>query len=511
MRYRIIGNERTIRRRILISAILIVNGILIAASTQPPTPQEILDRYAATQEKLKSFIIREETIPIEARSTMKQMQIPYIRGDGKPTTEVEMRSDGRRAKWYNRMWGHVGMVAEDTPFEKAKTNMRLWDGKTSWQYDSTAEPGYEGILWVNPGVKKFDTIEGCLRGFFYCDGGKRVDTVLREAEKLTVAAKPTLIGGGACWLVETQCKYGRYQVWFDADHGWQIARAYMQKRPGDQWNAGTMVPDTLIYYALQDIRFERIDDVWVPMEVEQRIVHDFGKAGKYESQDRLRRTGVILNPDHDKLGSFEPTEVDDGTSIPFYLNTAGFHHIVDPEFMWLRESPFHVDARGRLPRTADAVIPFPIVKKVRNLRVLAGKENANRFEKSPVLLCFWDVAQADSQSQVRELALKAEELAKRGVGVLLVETDPANRDKAADWVRTNQVPFVSGGFPPHENQHSVSERIVEWRIDRLPWLVLANAEQIIVAEGLEIAELAKMADRLNVDSAGHGGNIAGPG
>ncbi|NLH17099.1 MAG: hypothetical protein GX455_11015 [Phycisphaerae bacterium] len=481
----------------VVANLLNLSIVCSAQVTHPPTATEILDHYAATQDKLKSFIIREETIPIEIRSTSQRSQIHYLKGDGKPTAIIESRSDGQRAKWYNRMWGHIGLRRENTPPEEAATNLHLWDGKTSYQFDSTLKPGHRGILWVNPGKKQFDEIRGCLWGFFYCDNQKRVDTILRGVEKLTVAKQPTQINGGTCWLLETQCKCGRYQIWFDADHDWQIARAYMQKKPGDLWNGGTMPPDSLIYYAQQDIQFKQVDGIWIPVEVQERVVHNNGKGEKYESREKIRRTEVIMNPDHDKLKSFEPTEVLDGATIPFYLNTSGIHHVVDPEFVWLRNSRFHVDAQGHLPKGPDAVIPYPIVKTVRNLDVLAGKGKWERKSTQPVLLCFWDVAQADSQTRVRELALKNEEFSKRGIGVLLVETEPGSREKADHWVITNQIPFVSGSLPPPDDKHLTSERLTEWRIDCLPWLVLANAEQTVVAEGFDLTQLPDMFKRIS--------------
>lgn len=466
-------------------------------SDQQPGATEILNRYTATQDKLKSFIIKEETILIEVRSTVPMLELHNLKGDGKPTTIIESRSDGQRAKWFNQMWGHIGLRRKNTPPEEAATNLHLWDGKTSYQFDSTLKPGHRGTLWVNPGVKKFDSIEGCLWGFFYCGRDKRVDAILREAEKLTVAKTPTQINGATCWLLETQCTSGRYQIWFDADHDWQIARAYMQKKSGELLNGTAMPSDTLLYYALQDIRFQRVDGVWVPMEAEERIVHHYGKGQKDETRQKIHRTEVVLNPDHNALGSFEPTEVNDGTKIPFYLNASGFHHIADPEFVWDRNNRFHVDARGRLPRSAETKIPYPIAKRVRNLDALAGKGKWERISTKPVLLCFWEVNQADSQSRVRELALRADDFKQRGIGILLVETHPANRDKAAEWVKTNQIPFVSGALPLPDEKHPTSERLAEWRIDRVPWLILANAEQTIVAEGFDLSQLPEMIERLD--------------
>jgi hypothetical protein len=155
-----------------------------------------------------------------------------------------------------------------------------------------------------------------------------------------------------------------------------------------------------------------------------------------------------------------------------------------------------VDFQGRLPKGPNVVIPYPIVKIVRNLDVLAGKGKWERKSTKPVLLCFWDMTKTDSQLRLQELATRAEELLGRGVGVILVEINPANREKAADWVRTNQIPYISGAFPPHDEKNPVSGRLVEWRIDGLPWLVLANAEQIIVGEGFKMSQLSEMLKRL---------------
>lgn len=56
---------------------------------------------------------------------------------------------------------------------------------------------------------------------------------------------------------------------------------------------------------MENVRFERIDGFWVPMEVDMRM-NDYYGPGSFSRWNRhYKLTDVVLNPDHDALGSFD--------------------------------------------------------------------------------------------------------------------------------------------------------------------------------------------------------------
>ena len=164
---------------------VLLTCLAINATASAPTPKEVLDRYAATQEKLKSCIITEESIVIEGRSTL-QGQLRHVKGDGKPTSKKEFRSDGQRTKYVQSMWGHVGMRATATPQSEAMMTLRLWDGATYYNYSGSAKADSDGTLRVISPEEPDDmaSYAGALGGYFYGDYAHRVDTILRRATKI---------------------------------------------------------------------------------------------------------------------------------------------------------------------------------------------------------------------------------------------------------------------------------------------------------------------------------------
>jgi len=57
---------------------------------------------------------------------------------------------------------------------------------------------------------------------------------------------------------------------------------------------------------LDNVRFEKIDGVWVPMKADRGYDKIYGHPGSFsKGVTHFKRTKIVLNPDHDKLGSFD--------------------------------------------------------------------------------------------------------------------------------------------------------------------------------------------------------------
>ena len=89
---------------------------------------------------------------------------------------------------------------------------------------------------------------------------------------------------------------------------------------------------------LRNVRFEKIDGMWVPMEADYGFDRRLVK-GDFEKEDHhIKRTEFILNPDHEALGSFETDFIRYGASI---------HLIGTPGILYIWQDGKVVDKDGR--------------------------------------------------------------------------------------------------------------------------------------------------------------------
>jgi hypothetical protein len=321
-------------------------AILRRAKEKHPTAYELLDKYAESQDKLKSFIVKFERSRYQARSSMSG-QLPRL-GPSEPTGLNEVRFDGKRRKWLFCMWGHVGMSPEFTPKERAKYGSRLWDGETFFQYggqEKHASIPFGSVTQITnfkdnieEGRKTYSHARFKLRGYFYGDY-ERVDSIIRNADTISVRDNTQSISGSDCYVIDAATKHGKYTLWIDPAHGYNIAKAIARKTRGDQWSRGILKGKAKIFFSMKNVSFKKIDGVWVPMEADTYSSQTWSKGQFWKSSGRTRRTKFILNPDHDALGSFLPDDIRDGAKISYIngVKTRGY--------TWLSGRP--VDENGR--------------------------------------------------------------------------------------------------------------------------------------------------------------------
>jgi hypothetical protein len=319
---------------------------LQAAVAKQPTAFELLDKYAETQDKLQSFIVKYEHTTYQA-STSLPGRLPRL-GKGQAGGFNEIRFDGKRRKWLFRMWGHVGMSPEFTPKDKAMYGSRLWDGETFFQYGGQEKHASSPFGSVNQitnfkdnieeGQKTFCHARFQLRGYFYGDY-ERVDSILRHADTISVRGNTQSISGSDCYVINAVTNHGRYTLWIDPEHGYNIAKAIARKTRGDLNSHGLLKGKAKSLFSMKNVRFKKIDGVWVPMEADTYSSQTWSKGEFWKSSGRTRRTEFILNPDHDALGSFLPDDIRDGAPVSIIngVRTKGY--------TWQKGGP--VDENGR--------------------------------------------------------------------------------------------------------------------------------------------------------------------
>jgi len=103
-----------------------------------------------------------------------------------------------------------------------------------------------------------------------------------------------------------------------------------------------------------------------------------------------------------------------------------------------------------------------------------------------LLVCFFHINQQPSRHCVEQLNRRAKELQKKGVSVVCVQASHPPRKRLNDWSKKNRISLPIGMVG---NDSFKTKR--EWAVQSLPWLILADREHIVTAEGFGLEELEK--------------------
>lgn len=299
---------------------------------------KLLDKYAETQDKLKSYILK------AAVWTDYEHRKDGQDGKGKIHAEIELRFDGsrRRLRCRQRWWHDEG---HNTPRDRPGYRSSLCEGDVGLDYVTGSEnkPGTVHFRIGKSIVEEMfrsNLSRGfgvpALRGFFVGDD-ERVDTVLRDATKVSLREQTERIGGSPCRVIDAETNRGDYTIWIDPRHGYNIAKAHVRIEAGDLFYGDYRLrKGERISGSLENVCFRLVNDRWIPVEADVFEIRETLPVGEgLQSKVHYKLKDVILNPDHDSLGSFVPGDINNGSKV--YLN--------DGEYTW--QNGKVVDAQGR--------------------------------------------------------------------------------------------------------------------------------------------------------------------
>lgn len=437
---------------------------------------ELLDRYAANQGKLKSFITKSEETMVH---TSRRTGITIWK------TVAEFRVDGDRVDYRSYRWHNLASEDEATNnLEEAQYRSFVWDGSRHIQYrtGATVDDNFAAVHRQTGPYRKRRAVAieyggAPLLGIFYGDEG-RVDSVLRKADSISVRDELEHVGGVPCYVIDAKTKWGTYTVWIDPEHGYNITKADVQRKKGDLiWRDRTLT-DNRRSFSLKNIRFEKIDDVWVPMEADIGIII---KRPTYIQDIKVKhqRTEVILNPDHDALDSFVPdiengTEIRDLDSGATYTWQEGMKFVVDEWDGSIRYVPNEWSILVGVGK------PLPQLEGIK--LNLSSEQTKNRA----ILLCFFDMNQRPSRHCIRQLAQKAAALKEKGIIVAAVQTSQVTEKTLNEWIKKYNIPFSVGVIT-----EDIEKTRFVWGVRSLPWLILTDKQHVVTAEDLDLAEIDK--------------------
>lgn len=314
--------------------VVIIPGMMAYASVAAEADvSDLIRKYSQSLDNMRSF-----TIKWDATNTGSSSLI----GGNEQVSRIseECRYDGSRASIRKELWGQVNQEQRNVPKENPFYQSRLWDGKEMFQYDraplSAPNVRWPGgsLLLGRPGPQKIQTAQYAERllsnsagqstlGYLYNEK-ERLDTVLLRAKSASLSSRRQQVGSSSCFVVNAETDRATYTVWIDPEHGYNVAKAVAEYKTN---NAG--LQQTCQF---EVARFRQVDGVWVAEEF--RHANSYKHPGDEWSKTTVecRATEIVLNPDHDELGSFMPDDIQNGARV-FLVD--GMHEGVVPiRYFW---------------------------------------------------------------------------------------------------------------------------------------------------------------------------------
>jgi len=403
-----------------------------------PSVSTLLDRYTQALDSTESFIEFYETV--SEYSHYIPGRLPRMTG-AKVYGRGENRSDGHRIYSQQYRWGDVNATLRNLPKDTPLYDLRVNDGKILYNHSRSVgdarSSGYVSRHDKGPEKAVFiRSANASILGFFGTD--ERLDSVLRQAHQIAVRPKTETIGGSECYVIDARTKYGKYSIWLDPEHGYHPVKVNAKATEGDEhFGKGVFSKGQVKLEYLKNVRFEEIDGIWVPMEAD-RGSHNIGDPESFTKDDtHFKRTKIVLNPDHDKLGSFDDP-LENPAQDPELVNGTRMDLVPGIRHTW--QDGKVVDAQGR---EVDLKLLKPqepvslLGKQVPVFEQFGSKLNSAEVEGKKILVCFWDMNQRPSRRCLQELAKRAEELKGKGVAVVCVQASEVATDTLNDWFKKN--------------------------------------------------------------------------
>ncbi len=302
--------------------LLLIPGLLPAEQSREALA--VLDQYNATMDQQSRIWFKFKSVG-QAQAAYTAPGYKRLSGSRQVYEKGEVRFDGNRATTRFSQWGEVLVAGRFIPERNAIYHSRLWDGEQRFNYDTTIKPATnanEVQIISKSSLGPTDLYDVYSGPYLFCQfdyPGRRIDRTLREAKELRLKPGKENINGVGCLVLEARSPEGQYTAWFAPEHGYQIVRAHVIRSPGDVYPNTTNVlkKGQRFAYLLSDVRLISTNGAWVPVQANISTRRDM-LGGQYsQSQQKITRSDIVLNPDFDVQKAFVPDDIVDGTEVGY--------------------------------------------------------------------------------------------------------------------------------------------------------------------------------------------------
>ncbi len=226
---------------------------------------ELLDRYAANMDRLRSWSIKSEQFSEGFRLGIKT--------EKNAVRELcELSFDGNRASSRCFTWENPTSAEQLISRNKARYLSLLWDGKTYTNYArrNSEDPG-QAFIDEKPRDWDLHALQyrhaACFLMGIYEGTFERIDTVIREARAVSVRDQTVKINEVGCYVIDAKTKCGDFTVWLDPDHGYNIAKVQMHlSEHENHFIYDKPVESKSMSFTLENVHFAKIDGAWIAVE-----------------------------------------------------------------------------------------------------------------------------------------------------------------------------------------------------------------------------------------------------
>lgn len=333
---------------ILLSLISVCHG-------QPPTASELIEKYRQTMKKIESisydYLLSRKGYDSTISST------PQIE-----KFKVQVKTDGNRVDHRARIWAnYADRDNPDIECVEPREKSFMWDGDSFYTYRWMSEgsnTNSRAFIERNDNEKQahlaIDDVSGPLRGIMYGDFD-RIDIILNKSDSLKVSRRKEKTGDSDCYVLLAEGDYGKYKIWFDPDHGYNIARARVLKKQDDiAWRGLPLGPPAAhkdskhpnmkktLSFCLENVKFKNINGLWLAVSADFRTKITFVSGRTSTADSSLTCDNIVIDPEYD-VNDFKPDNIVEGTLVSIVPSQIKYRWIdgkpVEIKYEWINGKP----------------------------------------------------------------------------------------------------------------------------------------------------------------------------
>ncbi|MHC4926170.1 MAG: hypothetical protein ACYTER_02375 [Planctomycetota bacterium] len=283
-------------------------------------------KFVESQKKLKSCIIKSNE-----KATYSYTGVDPYNGRGTGYRHCDFRFDGNRVKDIWTMWGDRGSSERDLAKENAVYQSWLWDGEKGYELSlieknrlqTAKSPGTlqireEESIFIDSFKKRYRrTMISPVLGYVMGNDQDIGIMFLRTDANVKLLDKRSKVNGVDCYVIEAEVPQGgKYRVWIDPVHDFNLARLRSKRKTGDLYLGKLLKKDVYWNNFYEVLEFQEVKGVWLPKTFKMKDEsHDGGYDFDYKAETKTELYEVNLDPDHEKERSFLTDDIPNGTRV----------------------------------------------------------------------------------------------------------------------------------------------------------------------------------------------------
>jgi hypothetical protein len=469
----VVAQDRCVSRGLALGLVLGMAGFLpcAGAAEAAPDARELLDRYQQAVTRWE----RSVSMRIECDQSTNYQSGRDLRHWKYDLTH---RRDGDRCEWFGRCQFEGKLDGDTYSFNEELRDLVLEDYYLHHSQRDTGPDRLDAFIATDVKEKLRGLLaRSCSAGFLegHMEGiGNATHQVyvMCDSNELRYVGSETL-NGTRCHVVEAKTPYGTFTVWLAPEKGYHALKSVWRKSAGDILRGNIRISDQDIgawTVTVEATDVQKIDGVFLPVAGRFTWSSKLASGALNEEHVTIQRRDIVLHPSFQALGAFQIV-LPDGTEVRLLDDSAHTGRWSNGKFT---------------PDIIKYVVRNLLGKPLPALEAIRMDWNPSAATGKRLLICFLDIQQRPSRNIALQMIKQADWLQQKGVVVMVIQATKMDRPALQTWARDNKIPFPTGMIKGDEDQVRAA-----WGVKASPWLILADQEHIVQAEGFGLDELQK--------------------